>query len=130
MTKKVAVFLVLLLVVGVTPGWSICGPIKDWVDEKAASDNYGAKSLGMLLRGIHGVVEVPLEITHHLIDGTLNEKPYVIGTLKGLGTGAAHAVETAMIGAWDVITALCPRYKGLPREHEHELFKFGGGATA
>jgi len=121
--KKIALFVALLLVVGSTPGWSLCGNLDQWIDEKAASEQYGTKLGGMLLQGIHRVIESPYEIFYHLYDGAKNEKPAATGWLKGLFTGIARAAENVMLGAVEIVSAAVPGQHGLTREHDHTLFE-------
>lgn len=59
------------------------------------------------------------ELLYHLYDGTVNERPVVVGTVKGLFEGAARGAETTLQGTVDLVSAFFPNQHGLSREHGH-----------
>ena len=121
MVKKISIFLALLLVVGITPGWSLSASFDKWVDEKASSEQYGVKLGGMLLQGVQRVLESPYEVLYHLYDGAKNEKPATVGWAKGLFTGLARGAESVMLGTVEIVSAPFPGQHGLKREHDHAM---------
>ncbi len=116
--KKIGVLLALLLAMGATPGWSVCGPVDSWIDEQAGSDNYFVKTGGMFLRGLHRIIESPVEVGYHTYDGAKNHFGYGEGVLTGLGMGFLWTADGAVRGGWDIITALFPNYHGEPGTHD------------
>ena len=114
--KKIALFLALFLVFGVSQGWAVCG-VDDWVNGKANSENYWVKTGGMFLRGLHRIVESPIELGYYTYKGTKDELGYGEGVLKGLGRGVGWMADDIVRGAWDVITAVFPDYHGEPGIH-------------
>jgi len=130
MIKKIGLFAVLFLVVGMSSAWAICGPVDSWIDDQAASEVYYVKAGGMLLRGVHRIIESPVELACHTYKGVTEELGYGEGVLKGLGKGTLWMVDDILRGAWDIITALFPDYHGEPGEHEQECWGGGGGETA
>jgi len=121
MTKRIAVLVAVFLVVGSVPGWSLCGAIDDWVTKQASSDNYPVKFVGLLLSGVHRVVESPYELLYHTYDGTVNNFENGLGFFKGLGEGAFRMTENVARGAWDIVSAPIPGYNGEPGGHDHRL---------
>lgn len=130
MKKKVAWLVALFLVIGLTPGWSICGPVDNWVDDQANSEVYYIKAGGMLLRGIHRIVESPVEIGYHTYKSTKDELGYGEGVLKGLGTGLLWTLDGAIRGAWDIVTFAFPDYHGEVGTHDLSAEIGGSGAEA
>ena len=116
--KKIGILVALFLIIGAIPGWCICGPVDKWIGETAASEVYYVKAGGMLLRGLHRIIESPVEVGYHTYDGAKNNLGYGEGVLKGLGTGVLWMGDSIIRGAWDVITALIPDYHGEPGEHD------------
>lgn len=128
--KKIAIGVALLLVVGATPGWSICAKVDNWLDETANSNVYYAKAGGMFLRGIHRIIESPVEIGYHTYDESKNHLEYGAGVFKGLGTGVLWMADGVLRGAWDIITALFPDYHGEPGTHDLGAEIRGEGVAA
>lgn len=118
MMRKISVLVVLFLMVGTSPAWSVCGPVDTWVDEQAGSDVYYVKAGGMILRGIHRVIESPVEIGYHTYKGATDELGYGEGILKGLGAGVLWMLDGVVRGAWDIMTFAFPDYNGEPGEHD------------
>lgn len=129
MMKRIGVLLALLLAIGATPGWSVCGPVDQWIDDTVASDVYYVKAGGMFLRGLHRIIESPIEIGYHTYDGAKNNLGYGEGVLKGLGTGVLWMADGVLRGAWDIITALFPDYHGEPGTHDLGAELHGEGAA-
>jgi hypothetical protein len=107
------------------PAWAVCGPIDDWIEEKAASDSYPVKAGGMLASGVHRIVESPYELLYHTYDGTVNNFENGLGFFKGLGTGVWQLVENVGRGAIDIVGALVPGFHAPAGGHDHKL---GGGS--
>ena len=126
--KKIALFLALLIVVGAQPGWSICGPVDSWIDEQSASDVYYVKAGGMLLRGLHRIIESPVELACSTYKGSTQELGYGEGVLKVLGGGFLWMLDDIIRGAWDIVTFAFPGYHGEPGNHEQNCW--GSGASA
>ena len=129
MMKRIGFLAALFLIIGANTGWSICGAVDNWIDEKATSENYWVKSGGMFLRGLHRLVESPVEVGYHTYDESKNNFQYGAGVIKGLGTGFLWMADGAIRSGWDIITALFPDYHGEPGEHDlsAELKGEGGG---
>jgi len=129
--KKIGILVALFLIIGAAPGWSVCGPVDSWIDETAGSEVYYAKAGGMLLRGLHRIIESPIEIGYHTYDSTKNDLGYGEGILKGLGSGVLWMADGAIRGVWDLITALIPDYHGEVGTHDlgAELRGEGGGTA-
>lgn len=125
--KKIGILVALLLLASTGTGWAICGPVDRWIDETAASEVYYVKAGGMLLRGLHRVIESPVELACHTYKGATEELGYGEGILKGLGKGTLWMVDDILRGAWDIVTFAFPDYHGEPGEHEQECW--GAGAT-
>ena len=123
---KIGAIAALFFLVGVAPGWSICGPVDDWVNKTASSDVYYTKTGGMFLRGVHRIIESPVEIGYYTYDGAKNHLGYGEGILKGLGTGTLWAADDIIRGAWDIMTALFPNYHGEPGTHDLGKVMHGG----
>ena len=115
---KIAAIAALFFLASATPGWCICTAVEDWVNGKASSDVYYVKARGMFLRGIHRIIESPIEIGYHTYDGAKNHLGYGEGVLKGLGTGLLWTVDGLLRGTWDIVTALFPDYHGEPGTHD------------
>ena len=127
--KRIGVVLALLLMIGSTPGWSVCGPVDQWIDDTAGSDVYYVKAGGMFLRGIHRIIESPIEVGYHVYDSAQNELGYGEGILKGFGKGLLWMVDDLLRGGWDIITALFPDYHGEPGTHDLGAELRGEAAT-
>ncbi len=125
--KKIGLLLALFLIVGAVPGWSICGVVDEWVSEQAGSDVYYVKAGGMLLRGLHRIIESPVEVACHTYKGATEELGYGEGVLKGLGTGVLWMTDSILRGAWDIVTFAFPGYHGEPGTHEQECWGTGAG---
>lgn len=125
--KKIGVLLALLLLAGASPGWAICGPVDDWISEQATSDVYYVKAGGMLLRGLHRIIESPVEVACHTYKGATEELGYGEGVLKGLGTGFLWMTDSILRGAWDIVTFAFPGYHGETGTHTQECW--GKGAA-
>ena len=115
--KKIAVVLVLFLIVGSVPAWSTCA-LKNWASEKAQSDSYPTKAAGLLVKGVHEVVEAPFILLWHPYNDVVKEKQYATGLFTGLGKGLYHGVESVGVGAVNIISAPIPGLKGIESDHE------------
>lgn len=121
--RKVAAFAALFLMIGGATGWSLCGAVDDWVNKQATSTQYPVKAGGMLLRGIHNIVESPVEIFYHPYDELKSRPEKGVGFFKGLGLGVWGTVDKIGYGSWDLLTALVPDYNGETSAHHHKIFK-------
>ena len=124
---KIVAIAALFFMAGAAPGWCACA-VEDWVNKQANSDVYYVKVGGMFLRGLHRIIEFPVEIGYHTYDGTKNHLGYGEGILKGLGTGLLWGVDDILRGAWDIVTALFPDYHGEPGTHSLSDELSGGGS--
>ena len=115
---KIGALAALFFLVGAAPGWCFCGAAEEWVNKQAGSDVYYVKAGGMLLRGVHRIIESPIEIGYHTYDGAKNHLGYGEGIIKGLGTGLLWTADGVLRGAWDIITALFPGYHGELGTHD------------
>jgi len=128
---KIGIGAALLFLVGVTPAWAICGPVDEWIDTQAASEVYPVKAGGMLLRGVHRIIESPVELACHVYKGSTEELQYGVGVLKGFGYGLLWTLDSILRGAWDIVTFAFPDYHGEPGGHAQECWGANaGGATA
>jgi len=119
--KKIAVVLALLMVVGTVPAWAVCGSIDNWIGERAQSDIYGEKLVGLLLDGIHRVVESPYELLYHPYDDIANKGEKVTGLFTGLTKGLFYGVQNIVVGAINIVSAPVPGSHGVSIEHGHTL---------
>lgn len=127
--KKIGLMVVLFLIIGAIPGWSICGPVDEWIETQASSDNYGIKTGGMLLRGVHRIVESPVELACHVYKGSTEDLRYGVGVLKGFGNGLLWMTDSILRGAWDIVTFAFPDYHGEPGTHKQECWGKDAGST-
>ena len=121
MKRKIAGVLVLLLMVGSAPAWSLSGAFDSWIDEKATSQSYLTKAGGMALRGLNTIVSSPVELFVH---GYQQGKQFDngLGLLRGPVMGLFRTVEQVQRGAVDIVAAPVPGYQGIPDNHHHDLF--------
>lgn len=126
---KIGAFLALFFLAGAAPGWCGCA-VQDWIDRQASSEIYYQKAGGMFLRGLHKILDAPVEIGYYTYDETKNNFKYGAGIIKGLGKGALWAVDDVLRGTWDVVTALFPDYHGEPGTHNIWNIIKGDTATA
>ncbi len=121
--RKIAILVAVFLVIGSIPGWSVCGPVDDWITKQADSTNYPVKFVGLLLSGVHRAVEAPFEVLYHSYDGTRNRFENGLGFFTGLGEGMFRGIESIGRGAVDVLSAPVPGYNGMKGGHDHRLVK-------
>lgn len=126
--KKAMVLAAVMLLALATSGWAVCGPIDDWIEEKAASDTYAVKVGGMLLQGVHLIVESPYELGYHIYDEVKSDP--ALGLFKGLGVGGGRMLGNIGVGALNLVTAVVPGLHGPEWPHDHVLFGGGSSATA
>jgi len=117
--RKIALMLVLLLILGTTPAWALCGAVGDWIDNQANSGSYPAKAGGMILKGTHDLVDASMELLYHPYDEIVNKGDYVFGLLKGIGHGIAGFTEGVIYGATNMVFALCPETAPVDSSHQH-----------
>ena len=119
MKKKIGVLVALFLIIGVSPGWSLCcGSFGTWVNDQASSKSYPVKVGGMFLRGVTRIATSPGELFYHIYDGSVHHTENGVGVLKGIGSGLLWTVDSALRGGWDIVTALFPDYNGEPGTHD------------
>ena len=126
MMKKVGLFVVLFLVMGMSSAWAGC-MLASWAEEKANSEVYYVKAGGMLVRGLDRIVGSPVELACHTYKGVTEDIGYGEGILKGLGLGTLWMVDDILRGAWDIITFAIPDYHGEADPHQQECWGAGAG---
>ena len=116
--KKLAL-LVAILMLAASPAFAICGTVDSWISEQAHSDSYLQKAGGMVLEGVHQVVEAPIHLLKGAGEGLSNppvsklcpkkEVPgYVMGLVGGTFNGTYAALENVVAAAGNVVYALIP----------------------
>ncbi len=81
--------------------------------QAAESQEYGKKAGGMLGRGLLNAASCFVDLIVQTVEGT-KQGPPVVGTLAGLGGGAACTVLRAGSGVVDVATFWVPGFNGIP----------------
>jgi len=79
--------------------------------EKAQSDRYSEKAVGMFGRGLLNVATSPIDLVVQTVEGT-QEGPPLIGTLGGLGGGLGCTAIRVSSGIIDVLTFWVPDFNG------------------
>ncbi|MBI3999070.1 MAG: hypothetical protein HY351_00495 [Candidatus Omnitrophica bacterium] len=120
--KKIAFLLALLMVIGTIPVWALCG-MDGWLDEKSNSDYYPTKAGGLVLNGVHHIVEVPADLLYQPYNDIVSEKKYATGLFTGLGKGILYGVEDAFVGVVDLVSALVPGSHGIKGGYVHDLIE-------
>jgi len=87
--------------------------------DMAESDQYGKKFAGMLGRGLINAASCFVDIPVHIVRET-QEGPPLVGTLTGIGSGAACTVLRAGSGIIDVAGSWVPGFNGLPVSRSYE----------
>lgn len=85
----------------------------DNVWDMAKSDEYGRKAGGMLGRGFLNVGSCFVDLIVQTVEKT-QQGPPVVGTLTGIGGGAACTILRAGSGIVDVATFWIPDFNGVP----------------
>jgi len=85
---------------------------------QAESDQYGAKAGGMLGRGLINAASCFVDIIVQTVDKTQSGPP-VVGTLAGIGSGAACTILRAGSGVVDVATFWVPGFNGVPVSRDY-----------
>ncbi|MCM8775092.1 MAG: hypothetical protein NC930_01865 [Candidatus Omnitrophica bacterium] len=109
--KKIMVLALIAMVICSIPAFA------NKIQDDAKSTDYVVKAPAMALRGLGNIVIAPAEIFTHGYQGTMEGRP-IVGTLQGLGDGIIWCLDSVARGAWDVVTALAPKYNGAPPTHE------------
>jgi len=91
--------------------------ITKWVD----SPGYFTKSSGMVARGLTAIAVSPYELAYHWFDGAMDSHPCGMGFFKGMGIGLFWMTDKMARGAWDVLSAPWPGYRGAPGSHDDSL---------
>ena len=102
-------------------GWARLDPMNQWLNEKANAQDYPGKTGGMLLRGLAGILQSPVELAYHGYDETFENPMCGLGFFKGIFVGLYRASEKIIRGAWDVVTSPIPDYHGAPGTHNDDL---------
>lgn len=105
--KKFTALVTLLMIVAAPAIYA------DNVWDMANSDSYGRKAGGMFGRGLLNAATCFLDIIVQTVDKT-KDGPPVVGTLTGLGSGAACTVLRAGSGIVDVASFWVPSFNGIP----------------
>ena len=108
MTLKKILHLVIVFTVIVSPTL-----YADNIWDMASSDSYGRKAGGMFGRGLLNAATCFLDIIVQTVDKT-KDGPPVVGTLTGIGSGAACTVLRAGSGVVDVASFWVPGFNGVP----------------
>ncbi len=123
--KKIAVFLALLMALSAVPAWAMSCPIDQWINEKASSDSYGSKAVGLFFDGLHRIVTSPVELVVHPYNGAKEDN--VRGFFIGLGKGLYHTVEDIGTGVINILAAPIPGVTGV---RSKALCDFDGSKAA
>ena len=81
--------------------------------EMANSEQYGKKAAGMFGRGLINAASCFVDIFVQTVEKT-QEGPPIVGTLGGIGSGAACTVLRAASGILDVASFWVPGFNGIP----------------
>ena len=81
--------------------------------DMAQSDSYGRKAGGMFGRGLLNAASCFIDLIVQTVDKT-KDGPPIVGTLTGIGSGAACTVLRAGSGVVDVATFWVPGFNGVP----------------
>ena len=120
--KKIALFVALLLVVGsATAMAGICPKTDERIHNMVQSDHYLTKTGGMVFVGINRIVAAPFEVLYHPVNDVFVDKEYATGLFTGLAEGVFRGVESAMVGAWNLLSSPVPDYHGETTDHTHSL---------
>ncbi|GEM_PF-4298487 len=111
--KKIVVILLLLMVFGATQSWAMNYPLGNWASEKAKSDSYGTRWMGMFVGGVDQIVTSPIELVYHPWDHIVNQKHYATGLFTGLGEGLVKAVQDIGSGVVNIVGSPIPGYHGV-----------------
>ncbi len=119
MKKKVAVMLLLLMVFGAVQSWAApqC-PLGNWAGEKAQSDSYPTKLMGMFVLGVDQIVTSPIKLVWYPYDHIVTQKKYATGLFTGLGQGLVEAVESIGAGVVNIVASPVPGYHGIKLDEE------------
>ena len=111
--KKVVVILLLLVIFGASQGWAMTCPLGNWASEKAQSDSYPTKMMGMFVEGVDQVVMSPLELVYQPWNHIVNQKEYSTGLFTGLGEGLVNAGRGIVTGVVNIVGSPIPNYHGI-----------------
>ncbi len=114
--KKTALLVALFLVIASVPSFANNCPVYKWGAEKAKSDSYPTKVVGMLVEGVDGVLLSPVHLISEPYNDIFKEKHYATGLFSGLGKGLVGFGKDALSGVWNVVTAIVPGYHGVGSE--------------
>jgi len=117
--KKIALFLAFLMLLGGMPAFA--SDMYADINKMAGSDRYMEKMGGMLIDGTMDVVNAPLDLVYHPIDGVIERHDFGLGFLRGLGDGTRHALEGLGAGVMNIGLSLIPGQNGLRHQHAHPM---------
>lgn len=106
--KKIVMFLVINLVLGLAPVWAIDAPVDEQLAKVADHDSYLVKTPGMMIHGIYSIGEAPLEILNQPYDQVVEKKDYSLGFFRGVNTGAFNLLDGFTTGAFNLFRSLVP----------------------
>ena len=120
--KKIGAFLILTMVITLSPAWAIDGPVDKELAKAADHDSFGVKVPGMVLYGLYEIGESPLESLNQPYDQTVEKKDYALGFFKGINKGTYNFLEGMTRGIFDIVRSPVPgmgRYEH--KEHQSQL---------
>ena len=120
--KKISIFLVLALVIGIVPVWAIDAPVDEHLAKMADNESYTAKVPGMLAKGLYEVGEAPLETLNQPFSQTVEKKNFKTGLLKGINDGSYNFLEGMTRGIFNILRAFAPgmgRYE--KKDHQKKM---------
>ena len=112
--KKIAVALLLLMVFSASQVWAAPScPLGNWADEKAQSDSYATKLMGMFVLGADQIITSPIHLVYGPYDHIANQDKGVMGLFTGLGEGLVGTGESIVSGVVNIVTSPIPDYHGI-----------------
>ena len=120
--KKIGAFLILTMVMALSPAWAINGTADEKLAKLADHSSYGVKVPGMALYGLYEIGEAPLESLNQPYDQTIAKKDYALGFFKGVNRGTYNFLEGATRGIFNIFRSPVPgmgRYEH--KEHQSQL---------
>lgn len=106
--KKIAVFLVIGLVLGLAPALALDAPLDEQLAKMADHDSFLVKAPGMMMHGLYSMGEAPLELLNQPYDHMFVKKDYRLGLFKGLNSGASGMLDGFTTGSFNLFRSLVP----------------------
>ena len=122
MKKKITLLLLVLMVFGTAQAWAgpASCPLGNWADEKAQSESYPTKLMGMVVLGVDPILTSPINLVWYPYDHIANQDKKVIGLFTGLGEGVLETGEAIVSGAVNIVSSPIPGYHGIRYKHKKE----------